>query len=190
MGKELLFGTSNKHKFEEASKLFKMYSIVLEQHITTIPEIRDEHLEYIAKFTVKEEVRKINKALFVEDAGIFIGGLNGFPGPYSSYVQEKLGNKRILKLMRYIENRNAEFRSAIAFCEPQKEPICFVGITRGIIANEEHGDRLFGYDPIFIPEEGDGRTFSEMSVEEKNQISHRGRSLSAFIQWLIKIRKY
>jgi len=182
--KKILFGTSNKHKFEEAKVLFRQYDIIVEQYVPRTPEIQNDNLENIAKYTVLHEIQNINKPLFVEDAGIFIEELNGFPGPYSSYVQKTIGNIGILKLMEGVRNRDAEFRSVVAYCEPNTKPATFMGITKGYIAMEIRGGRMFGYDPIFIPYEGDGRAYSEMAPAEKNKISHRGKALILFINRL------
>lgn len=188
--KKLIFATSNKHKFEEARELFQLYGIMIEQVIPISPEIQNENLENIARFTLMGEISIIKKPMFLEDAGLFIEEYDGFPGPYSSFVQQKIGNKGVIRLMSGVINRSAKFRSVVAFCEPGGEPCYFNGVTNGIIAKEERGERMFGYDPIFIPSGGDGKTFSEMSVREKNKFSHRGIALKSFIDWLINERKY
>ena len=120
--------------------------------------------------------------MIVEDAGLFIKALKGFPGTYSSYVQETLGNQGILKLLDGVNDRYAEFRSVIGYCAPNSEPKIFLGKVIGEIAVEEKGDLGFAFDPIFyVPNEG--KTFGELTTEEKNQFSHRKNSLEKFIKW-------
>ena len=119
----------------------------------------------------------------VEDAGLFIEALKGFPGPYSSYVYKTLGVQGILKLMEGVKRREAYFLSAIAYAEPGLEPKVFLGKVEGFIVPEARGSKGFGFDPIFQPK-GSEKTFAEMGVEEKNRFSHRAKALSALAEWL------
>jgi len=119
----------------------------------------------------------------VEDAGLFVEALKGFPGPYSAYVYRTLGTRGILKLMENVEDRAASFRSVVVFSSPEHQPVCFSGEVKGRISMEERGDSGFGFDPIFEPEAGDGRTFAEMTTEEKNRYSHRAEALRRFAKW-------
>ena len=138
----------------------------------------------VAKFGAKYASRKLNKSVIVEDAGLFIKSLNGFPGAYSSYVQDTLGNQGILKLMNNFDDRYAEFRSVIGYCAPKSEPKVFLGRVEGQIALEEKGNLGFAFDPLFYVEE-EGKTFGELTTEEKNQFSHRRNSLQQFINWYV-----
>lgn len=183
---ELIFATSNKHKLEEAIIFFGQYNINITQYVSQEPEIQSDYLEDIALRSAEIISKQFEAPIFVEDAGLFIKELNGFPGPYSSFVQRTIGNKGIIKLMADIKNREAFFKSVIAFSDGMKNKVYFTGITEGKIVEEERGTRLFGYDPIFIPLEGTGKTFAQMSAEEKNNISHRGKGLRAFVKWFIE----
>ncbi len=129
---------------------------------------------------------KTNIPLCVEDAGFFIDRWSGFPGPYSSYILEHLGNAGILKLMESELNRSAYYVSAVAYRDESGVKI-FRGTVNGEIAHSIRGTNGFGYDPIFIPSEGDGRTFGEMDEAEKNKISHRARAFRALAEWLTEI---
>jgi XTP/dITP diphosphohydrolase len=120
--------------------------------------------------------------VIVEDAGLFIKSLEWFPGTYSSYVQSTLGNEGILKLMKNVQDRYAEFRSAVGFATPKTEPKIFLGVVGGHIAHHEKGMKGFAYDPLFKPEPYD-QTFGELTIEKKNEISHRRRSLESFAHW-------
>ena len=143
----------------------------------------DDRLENIAKFSALDAVRNCGLPVFVEDAGLFIEALGGFPGPYSKYVYHTVGLGGILKLMKDVTNRSAHFKSVVAFATPDEEPICFVGKVEGKISLQEQGASGFGYDPIFMPLEGEGRTFAEMTAKEKNRYSHRGNALRKFGEW-------
>ena len=133
--------------------------------------------------SAKAAANDLGIPVLVDDSGIFIQALNGFPGPYSRFVEDHLGNPRVLKLMENETNREAYFKTVIAFCEPGKEPMTFSGIVEGEIAFEERGSGGFGFDPIF---EYGGKTFGELGTEFKNTISHRRRALDKFIEWIKK----
>ncbi|MBN1785429.1 MAG: XTP/dITP diphosphatase [Candidatus Methanofastidiosa archaeon] len=171
----LVFVTGNGHKFQEASCLFSQMGIDLEQADLGYPEVQADSLEEVAEFGIAWCKEKLKKPCFIEDAGIFIDVLNGFPGPYSKYVFQRIGNQGILKLLDDKMNRQATFRSVIALQDGLSTHL-FIGETKGRIAHEAMGTGGFGYDPIFIPEKND-RTFAQMGMEEKNQLSHRGKSL-------------
>ena len=179
----ITFITGNEHKVIEAENIFKNFDIELE-HIDLGYCEPQGTLEDVAKFGAKYAWRKLNKSVIVEDAGLFIKSLNGFPGVYSSYVQDTLGNKAILKLMNGIDDRYAEFRSVIGYCAPKSEPKVFLGRVKGQIALEEKGNLGFAFDPLFYVEE-EGKTFGELTTEEKNQFSHRKNSLQQFIDWYV-----
>ena len=121
--------------------------------------------------------------IMVEDSGLFVDVLGGFPGVYSSYVHFTVGIEGILKLLEEKNDRSARYISSIAFWDG--EHIHSVqGQCVGRISIEPKGDAGFGYDPIFIPEAGDGRTFSEMDMTEKLDLSHRTMALKMMIQKL------
>jgi XTP/dITP diphosphohydrolase len=125
---------------------------------------------------------------FADDTGLEVDALGGEPGVRSARYGSAEGhddeaNKRLLlKNMDGKENREAQFRTAIALIMGGEEHL-FEGIVRGRILTSEQGDGGFGYDPLFAPE-GDARSFAEMSAEEKNAISHRGRAIAKLVEWL------
>lgn len=181
--KKIYFATSNDHKLMEAQEIGKKYKILFEKIDVEIEEIKSESIEEIAKQKCLKIYEKIKKPLIVEDAGIFIDALNGFPGTYSAYVHKKIKNIGILKLMEGIENRNAKFISCIAFHDGKNLKI-FRGECKGKIAKEERGDRGFGYDPIFIPDENNElkQTFAE-NFELKKILSHRTIAIKKFCEF-------
>ena len=94
----------------------------------------------------------------------------------------------ILKLMENVKNRQAYFQSTIAYSKSESEVKIFEGKVDGTIIHEKRGEKGFGFDPIFCPREGDGRTFAEMSTEAKSILSHRGNSFKKLALWLNKKR--
>jgi XTP/dITP diphosphohydrolase len=182
-GKVAYFVTSNIHKFQEARQVLSEYKLATAKLKVEAVEIQDDSLENIAKFSALDAVKNCGLPVFVEDAGLFVDSLKGFPGPYSKYVYNTIGPNGILKLMKNTEKRSAHFKSVVAFATPEEQPICFVGKVEGRISLQERGNSGFGYDPIFEPKEGDSRTFAEMTTEEKNVLSHRGKALRKFAEW-------
>ncbi|HEX08340.1 MAG TPA: XTP/dITP diphosphatase, partial [Thermoplasmatales archaeon] len=173
--KILYFVTSNKGKYIEAKeKLKEIKNLKLEQRRINYPEIQADTLEEVVKHGINYLKERLKEPFILEDAGLFIEHLNGFPGVYSAYVFKTIGCKGILSLMDGIDKRNAYFKSVIGFYNPKtNEKKIFKGISKGKISSKMRGTNGFGYDPIFIPE-GESRTFGEMETEEKNKYSHRG----------------
>lgn len=198
--KELLFVTSNVHKFHEAEMILKPYKIRLEHCKYSYPEIRSESVENVALESARAIFEKMKKPLIVEDSGLFISALHNFPGTYSAWVYKKIGNNGIVKLMEGRKNRKAYFLSCIAYAD-SKTTKTFLGRVDGTI---HQGKRMsifgytffdkskpcftkssgFGYDPIFIPK-GKKQTFAENETL-KNKISHRFNAFTIFAKWYNK----
>lgn len=174
-------GTSSDHKYEEAKKVMEEYGIELERLKIDRVEIQSDDPRLIAEYSLK--MLDLEIPILVEDAGLYIDRYYGFPGPYSSYTLRTISNEGILKLMEGEEERTARYLSAVAFRD-EGVSITFTGEVTGRISQEERGTGGFGFDPIFIPDEGDGRTFGEMSAEEKAEISHRARAFRKLAEWL------
>jgi len=179
--RKIIFVTGNPHKVIEATGILAPLGIEIMQNNCGYPELQEDELAEIASFGAKWAANKLNCEVMVDDSGIFIEELGGFPGPYSAYVAKTLGNENILKLMEGVSNRNATLKCVIGYCRPGDEAIVFSGEVKGNIAKSIRGNLGFGYDPIF---EVDGATFGEMGDEEKNRISHRYRALVKFASWL------
>ncbi len=179
--RKIVFVTGNAGKFREVKAMLEERGIEAIQNKDGYPELQEDDLEPIASYGAKLVAEKLKMPVMVDDSGIFISVLNGFPGPYSAFVEDNLGNSRVLKLMEDETDRRAQFKSAIGYCEPGKDPVTFTGIVEGNITYEERGAGGFGYDPIF---EYEGQTFGEIGDEEKNKISHRRRALDKFLEWL------
>jgi XTP/dITP diphosphohydrolase len=179
--RKIVFVTGNKGKLREARDILGAKEMEVVQNSDGYPELQEDELEPIAAYGARWVADKLGMPVMVDDSGLFIKALNGFPGPYSAFVEEHLGNKRVLKLMEDEGDRTAVFKSVIGYCEPGKESIVFAGTVEGKIAFEERGAGGFGYDPIF---EYKGMTFGELGDEEKNKVSHRRRALDKFCEWL------
>jgi len=182
-GRVAFFVTSNIHKFNEARRVLAEYKIATAMLKMETVEIQDDDIEKIAKATATDAVNKCSLPVIVEDAGLFIKALNGFPGPYSSYVYRTIGTKGILELMKSRTKRDALFKSVVAFCSPEEPPRCFHGRAEGNISLEARGNLGFGFDPIFEPSAGSGKTFAEMTLIDKNKHSHRGEAMRKFGRW-------
>jgi XTP/dITP diphosphohydrolase len=209
----LRYVTTNEGKVREAEEHLGDEVAALEYDYT---EIQADSLESVAVRGAREAYEHAGEPVIVDDAGLYLEGFDGFPGPYSAYVERTLGVERVGRLARREEESRARFRCVIAYCdgdpfEASPEPVdvadrrgadtgaddrasattddtvaegdhpvkLFVGAVPGRIV-EPRGDGGFGYDPIF---EHAGTTFAEMSPEEKNAVSHRGRALSKFAEW-------
>jgi len=182
-GRLIFFATGNMHKFNEARQILAVYDIATAVLRIKALEIQDDDMENIAKASAQEATHKSHLPVIVEDAGLFIEVLKGFPGPYANYVYRTIGNEGVLKILESHEDRRAHFRSVVAFCTPDRSPICFQGTIEGRIVEEMRGSSGFGFDPIFEPAENPGKTFGEMTPEEKNSVSHRARALRKFAEW-------
>jgi len=182
-GRAIFFVTRNINKFNEARRVLAEYKIAVAMLRLKTIEIQDDDVENIARMRAIDALEKSNLPLIVEDAGLFIKSLNGFPGPYSSYVYRTIGSRGILKLMGDVDDRSAQFRSVVAYCSPKEQVRLFRGVADGKIATEARGSSGFGFDPIFEPEGGGGKTFAEMTIEEKNRLSHRSKALRSFAEW-------
>ncbi len=183
--------TGNIHKKIEVEKILSEYEntfiVDIEPNIKKV-EIQDDDISKIARNAIAEiaKILKPRKNTYVvlEDDGLYIDALGGFPGPYSEYVYRTIGLDGILKLMKNIQNREATFRAALGVYTPSGSIEVVQGICRGYIAESKRGSEGFGYDPIFIPE-GYDKTFAELGIEEKCKISHRARAFRKLADLII-----
>ncbi len=180
------FATGNAHKVEEVKYALKDYSLDVKALNIKGVEIQAETVEEIAKSSALKASRHNKIPLIVEDTGLFIYALKDFPGAYAAYVYKTIGIDGILRLLKDVTDRKAMFRSAVAFCNPAGDVLCFVGESLGVISFTAKGDQGFGFDPIFEPYDGAGKTLAEMSLERKNLISHRACAVRKFAAWYVK----
>lgn len=183
MSSSVFFASSNKNKFKEVDNITSKFGLKIKFLKSNLQEIQSDTLEEIARHKAMQAFSICSKPVIVEDAGLFIKSLNGFPGPYSSFVFKTIGNKGILHLV--CKPRSASFRSIIAYCEKKGDVHLFSAAVKGIISKKEQGLR-WGFDPIFIPN-GKNKTYSQLV--DKNHISHRYVALKKFANWYLHTRK-
>ncbi|MBM3228954.1 RdgB/HAM1 family non-canonical purine NTP pyrophosphatase [Candidatus Parvarchaeota archaeon] len=183
IAERLIFATSNAHKFREAHNFLKQHGIIIKQAPGKANEIRSEDVAEVARESAMQQSGKYKAAFFVEDSGLYIHSLNGFPCAYSKFALGKLGCSGILKLLSGCNNRKAEFRCSIAHCTGKSIRV-FSGRCKGKISRTELGKSGFGFDPIFIPS-GSKMTFAQDKIE-KAKVSHRSKALSKLAEFINK----
>lgn len=189
----LLFATHNQHKTEEIRSILSASG--LDVKLMSLHDLYDD--EDIIESGVTLDENALIKAragyvrhgfpTFADDTGLEVDALDGAPGVYSArYAGESACSednvRKLLKEMEGVKLRNARFRTVIALILEEKEYL-FQGIVEGTIIQEERGKGGFGYDPLFVPN-GSHLTFAEMSEEEKNRISHRGKAVAQLVAFL------
>lgn len=184
--KDLVFATNNSHKLREARQIADgLFNILSLEDIgchDEIPETADS-LEGNALIKARWVKDKYGYDCIADDTGLMVDALGGAPGVYSArYAGEHCSPADnvalLLQNLKGEKNRNAHFATVIAYVTDKEEKL-FQGEVEGIIAEQPSGTGGFGYDPIFIAKES-GITFAEMTSDEKNKISHRGRALRKF----------
>ena len=184
-GRVIFLATSNFHKFDEARRVLSEYGIASAMLRVKNVEIQSDSLQEIATASAIDAYNRCHLPVIVEDAGLFVNALKGFPGPYAAYVYKTISNPGLLKLMENVKDRTATFRSVIAYYDGKSALVCFEGEAAGRIAHDEIWGNLktgFGFDPIFQPT-GSKKTFAEMTIEEKNGFSHRANAIRKFAEW-------
>ena len=179
--KSLHFASNNYNKYIEIQSVLQKYSIDVYFSRTILTEIQSNFLIEIAIQKSRSAFEKTSMPIIVEDDGLFIDELNGFPGQYSSYSFETIGNDGIIKLLINSKTRIAYFKSVIVFYDGNILQ-SFVGETKGKIAHRPMG-KGWGYDPMFIPD-GISLTFGQLHQENrKEEFSHRTQALIKFANW-------
>tara|TARA_Y100000813_G_scaffold53748_1_gene37608 strand:+ start:2628 stop:3212 length:585 start_codon:yes stop_codon:yes gene_type:complete len=187
---ELIIASHNQDKLNEFKKIIgnkiKLYSLYELGFNDEIPE-REKTVEKNAVFKAQYINKETGKNVFADDTGLEIDSLNGEPGVYSARYAgiEKNSEKNIdlvLNKLKNKKNRKARFKTVISLIHNNKT-INFEGIVEGQITNKREGENGFGYDSIFQPH-GNALTFAQMSLEEKNKISHRSIAINKMTQYL------
>lgn len=188
--KKIVFATNNAHKLDEVRHLLKgQYEILSLQDIGFNEDIPEpyETLQENAQTKSKTIFDRFGFNCFADDTGLEVDALNGAPGVYSARYagpdcsfQDNVN--KLLEELKGKENRLANFKTVISLILEGKEYF-FEGRVDGRITETTSGTDGFGYDPIFTPE-GNHFTFAEMSLDDKNKISHRGRAVAKLIQFL------
>jgi XTP/dITP diphosphohydrolase len=187
---KLCFATNNSHKLEEVRHVIKHFQIVSLEEINCfeeLPETRDT-LEGNSLQKAEYVFDKYKVPCFADDTGLEVEALNNAPGVYSARYAGSQRNaddniNLLLKNLHGKSNLNARFRTVISLVGLQSPPVLFEGIISGSITFERRGTSGFGYDPIFLPH-GYAKTFAEMTMDEKNDLSHRARAVKKLEAYL------
>jgi len=187
---ELVFATNNAHKLEEvAAKIAGKIQLLSLDDIGCYADIEETGTTFRENASIKSNFiyNKYHLNCFGDDSGLEIDALNGAPGVYSARYSGEHGNHsanidKVLKKMEGLTNRSARFRTVISLIWEGSEHF-FDGTVEGTIRHERSGTAGFGYDPIFEPA-GYSITFAEMTMEQKNAISHRARAMVGLMEFL------
>jgi XTP/dITP diphosphohydrolase len=179
--KSILFASSNDKKYREVKSLLSHFDIDVQFFKKSLTEIQADSLEIIALNKSHSAFLEISTPVIVEDDGLFIEELNGFPGQYSSFVFDTIGNWGIIKLLQKATSRHALFKSVFAF-NNGRNSLTFGGETKGTIARKMTKGG-WGYDPIFIPHNSDLTLGILETQGAKEFFSHRAKALKKFGDW-------
>lgn len=202
---KLLFATANKNKLREAAEILgDMVQVISPSELNINADVEEtgETLQDNSILKARTLYDLSGLDCFADDTGLEVEVLNGapgvltaryaacFPGGALPHDSEANMNRLLEELSKYStpESRRARFRTVITLIYEGRQ-YCFEGIVSGTIAREKAGNGGFGYDPIFIPDGFGGRTMAEISEDEKNAISHRGRALRAMAEFLSTVRE-
>ena len=189
---QLCFASNNAHKLDEIRPLLppglKLLSLADIGCHEELPETQDT-LAGNARQKAEYVLNNYGVACFADDTGLEVSALGGAPGVYSARYAgpQRLAADNVAKLLQELAgapDRSACFRTVVALASSDGTVHEFAGEVAGRITEEAHGAGGFGYDPVFAPTEGDGRTFAEMSGTEKNAISHRARAVAGLLAFL------
>jgi XTP/dITP diphosphohydrolase len=183
----LVSASANPHKVEEIAAILEGL-VELVPRPAEVPEVVEDAgtLEGNARLKAAAICDATGEAAVSDDTGLFVDALGGDPGvetayyagPHATYAENRA---KLLVALAGVTDRRAVFRTVVMMVRPDGSELAVEGRCPGIIATEERGERGFGFDPLFIPDDGDGRTFSQMSDAEKNAISHRARAFHALV---------
>jgi XTP/dITP diphosphohydrolase len=184
----ICIATNNKHKLKEMSHMLgSFFSLVTLQDIGCTVELPETQCTIEGNSLQKAEYvfQQYNIPCIADDTGLEVTALNGEPGVYSArYAGEQKNSDDnidlLLKNLQSVKDRNARFKAVITFIDTNHEISTFEGIVEGEILESRQGSGGFGYDPVFKPL-GYEKTLAEMSLDEKNTISHRGRAVKKLV---------
>ncbi|REL33091.1 RdgB/HAM1 family non-canonical purine NTP pyrophosphatase [Rhodohalobacter sp. SW132] len=188
----IFLASGNPHKIDELQQILRPMGIKLKSTLDypDAEEVEEDQPDLDGNALKKARFwfTKTGLPSLADDTGLEVKALNGAPGVRSArYAGEKATyEQNVDKLLRELEgshNRSSQFRTVIAYIDAVGNENLFEGICRGEIITERKGEKGFGYDPVFVPK-GYDQTFAEISSEEKNRISHRGKAIQKFIQLL------
>ena len=186
----LVLATANPDKAAEIAAILSGHDLL--PRPPEVPDVDEtgDTLEENARLKAVALVAATGEAAVADDTGLEVVTLDGAPGVYSArYAGEDAtyadNVRKLLAALEGVEDRRARFRTVALARFPDGREVMAEGVVDGTIATEARGDAGFGYDPLFVPDEGDGRTFAEMTADEKHAVSHRGRAFRALHQLLL-----
>jgi non-canonical purine NTP pyrophosphatase (RdgB/HAM1 family) len=171
----LVFVTSNPNKLREAEAVLGR---PLESCDLDLPEIQSLDLVEVVRDKAATAARRLGRPVLVEDTGLELAGLGGFPGPLVRWVLASVGAEGIARMARAFGDPGATARCLLCATDGETE-VFGEGVVAGRIAERPRGRGGFGWDSVFVPERPGGRTYGEMDEDEKNAISHRRRAFEA-----------
>lgn len=185
----IVFVTGNAKKLEEVVQILSAGKEEMPFEVTSrkldLPELQGDSPQMIAREKCRLAAEEVKGPVMVEDTSLCYHALKGLPGPYIKWFLEKLGHDGLNKLLAGYEDKSAYALCTFSLCAgPGCEVHIFDGRTEGKIV-PARGPTDFGWDPVFEPVEGGGKTYAEMAKPDKNEISHRGRALESLRSWLI-----
>ncbi len=188
MRKQIVLASGNKGKLAEFREILKGYDIVTPRELNIDFDVEETGETFFDNALIKAKAlfALCGKPTLADDSGLCVNALDGRPGVFSARYSgkgDKANNDKLLAELADKTDRSAYFESCIVYYDGN-EVLSATGRVYGKIANSPIGDNGFGYDPLFIPDELDGRTFGQAGAEQKNAISHRGRALSALFDIL------
>ncbi|EER12733.1 Inosine triphosphate pyrophosphatase, putative [Perkinsus marinus ATCC 50983] len=185
----ITFVTGNANKLREVQQIIGG-SIKFDNIKVDLPEYQGESPEAISKQKCLEAYNRLGgsgRKVMVEDTCLGFDAMHGLPGPYIKWFLEKLGHDGLNRMLEGFHDKGAEARCTFAYYDgTTDDPLTFTGITHGVIV-PPRGPNSFGWDPIFQPNEDgtSGKTYAEMSKDEKNSLSHRSRALQKLKDFLL-----
>ena len=182
-GMRLTFVTSNKGKLHEAKTALSPLGIDVVGSDLRPVEIQADTLEEIARAKCEVLAGRVAAPYIVDDGGLFVHALKGFPGVFSAHALQTIGVPGVLRLLEGVDERRAHFAAVVGYHDG-REVRLFAGRCDGHLVHAPRSDgHGFGFDPIFVPD-GHEKTFGELPAEVKNRISHRGRALAQLVAHL------
>jgi|SRR5688572_33187 len=189
--RQLTFVTGNAGKAAELRAQLKPRGIAVVQDGRGYPEVQADALREVAEAGARHLLAAGLRPPFVlEDSGLFVAALRGWPGVYSRHALDTVGIPGLLRLMAPVEKemRTAAFQACLLYADAAGKLHAFEGSCPGRIADQPAGTGGFGFDPVFVPR-GHDQTFAEMDATEKRALSHRGAAVRAFLEFLDETAK-
>ena len=167
--------TGNLDKVAEAERILGFRP---DHEPVDLPEIQSLDLSEVLDAKVREAYDRLGRPVVVEETGLYLDAMNGFPGPLVKWMLDAMGPEGIARSCRQMGDDGAEVRTALAFFDGRHMQVA-EGVVRGRLAPEPRGEHGFGWDPVFMPET-ESRTYAELEPEAKDLLGHRGRAWKAF----------